>query len=385
MKTVRMCLIICVGMLATVASQQVSSAQQQNEGAAADNCELAGFFTTSSGGILSAAQKSVLTQDQDTGDCSNACEPECCDSCKSSSCCCKPKWRFFGDFLYIRPRNAEVAYAVPFDGPVTPPDDIPIQVGRIAMVDPDYTPAFRVGFARDLTPCSSLGATYTQLDSSTSDSISVDAPLVLRSMVVHPSTLTATADWLDAQAEYKINYKLVDLDYRRIFACGECYTASYLIGARYGHLEQDFQSTFSAINTESVNTNIKFDGGGIRLGLEGERRARCSGWLVYGKGSANFVAGEFSGHYFQGSSVDPEIVNTSWKSGRIMSMLELELGVGWASPNGCLRFTGGYMVNAWHNAVKTADFIGAVQHNDFTDMSAKLTFDGLVARAELRY
>ena len=354
MKTGKLCLIISMGMLVLLVFQQASNAQQL-----------------------------IRAQDEWAG--SAAITDDCCDSCNSCTCRCKPKWRFFGDFLYLRPRNSEVNYAVPFNGPVTPPDDVPIQVGRIATVDLDYTPAFRVGFARDISDCASLGATYTQLDSSTSDSISVDAPIVLRSMVVHPSTLTAAADWLSAQASYDIRYKLVDIDYRRIFACGERYSASYLIGARYGHLEQVFQSTFTDIATESVNTDVSFDGAGIRVGLEGERRAACSGLLVYGKGSANFVAGEFSARYFQGSSVDPEIVNTSWKAGRVMSMLELELGVGWASPSGRIRLTGGYMVNAWRNVVKTSDFIDAVQHNDFTGLNGKMTFDGLVARAELRY
>ena len=71
-------------------------------------------------------------------------------------------------------------------------------------------------------------------------------------------------------------------------------------------------------------------------------------------------------------------------------MLDLELGVGWSSPKGCIRVTGGYMVSAWYNVVTTADFIGAVQRNDFTELGntelgGKLTFDGLVVRAEFRY
>ena len=356
------CLTISVGLLAFVVFQQVSSAQQG----------------------------SVLIRGQNEGACSSACEDDCCESCSCCVCRCTPKLRFFGDFLYLRPRNAEVAYAVPFNGPATPSGDVPIQVGRIATVDPDYTPAFRVGFDRALSDCSSLGATYTQLDSSTSDSISVDAPIVIRSMVIHPSTPNAAADWLSAQADYDIRYKLVDLDYRRVFACGDLYSVNYLIGARYGHLEQDFRSTFTETGTEAINTDITFDGGGIRVGLEGERHAQCSGFLVYGKSTASFVAGEFSARYFQGSSFDPEIVDASWKAGRIVSMLELELGVGWASRSGCFRISGGYMVSAWYNAVTTSDFIGAVQQNDFTglgvsELGGKLTFDGLVARAELRY
>ena len=325
------------------------------------------------------------------GDCRDDCGDACGDDCCEESCCptrtCCPTWRVYGDFLYLRPRSAEVVYAVPFDGPVTPQPAVPIQMGRVALVDPDYDPGFRVGFERVLNECASLGASYTQLDTSSSDSITVDAPLVLRSMVIHPATLDAEADWLDARAFQTINYKLADIEYRRTFLSGCRHSANYLIGASYGHLEQDFRSTFStlSVDREDVNTDINFDGGGIRLGLEGERMAPCSGWLVYGRANARFLAGEFSARYTQGSTFDPEIVDAQWKAGRIVSLLDLELGVGWASPSGCLRLTGGYMVSGWYNAVTTSDFIGAVQKNDFSGMSDTLTFDGLVVRGEVRF
>lgn len=399
MKTRTIGLTIGVGMLILVVFQQISIAQQENDSEESASFILAADSANGDDGPFSAAQDSVLIPAEDEGACSIVCEDDCfeddCrknDCCKSCSCCvcrCTPTWRFFGDFLYLRPRNAEVTYAVPFDGPVAP-GDVPIQVGQIGIVDPGYEPAFRVGFDRAISDCASLGATYTQLDSTISDSISVDAPIVIRSMVIHPSTANAETDWLSAEATYDVRFKLVDLDYRRVFLCGDRYSVNYLIGARYGRLEQVFQSTFTETGSETINTNINFDGGGIRVGLEGERHARCSGFLVYGKSTANFVAGEFRARYFQGNSFDPEIVDTSWKAGRIMSILDLELGVGWASRCDRVRITGGYMVSAWYNVVTTADFIGAVQRNDFTELGntelgGKLTFDGLVVRAEFRY
>lgn len=370
-------------MLALLASLQVCNAQKPDSEEFTSDYILVAGSSAAEEAPAPIAEKSVVMEDMKDTDLSAGCGgDDCCDSCES---CCRPKWRFWGEFLYLRPRDAEVTYAVPFDGPVVPPDDVPIQVGRVAMLDPDYSPGFRVGFAYDITPCSSLGASYTQLDSSTSDSISVDAPLVLRSMTIHPSTLEASADWLSAQATHDIDYKLADIDFRRIIACDCCYSLNYLIGARFGHLEQRFDSMFTEIGTETINTDITFDGAGIRLGLEGERRAPCSGWLIYGKSSANFVAGEFSGRYFQGSSTDPQIVDTNWKAGRIVSILELELGVGWSSCSGCFRVTGGYAVNAWKNVVKTSDFISSVQQNDFNDLNGTMTLDGLVARVEMRY
>ena len=142
---------------------------------------------------------------------------------------------------------------------------------------------------------------------------------------------------------------------------------------------------FAALGVDAMSTGIEFDGGGLRGGWEGERHARSCGFLCYGRATANFVAGEFKARYWQGSSFDPVIVDTVWKGGRIVTMVDLELGVGWASPCDRYRFTTGYIVNCWLNTVTTSDWIDAVQTNDFGGLGDTLTFDGLVARAEVRF
>ena len=73
------------------------------------------------------------------------------------------------------------------------------------------------------------------------------------------------------------------------------------------------------------------------------------------------------------------------KGSRIVTILDLEMGIGWTSCSGCFRLTGGYVVSSWLNTVKTADFIRAVQQNNFGGLNGTTTFDGLVARAEVRF
>jgi hypothetical protein len=315
--------------------------------------------------------------------CATGCEEprSCC-----ARACCASTWRFFAELQYLRPRDAEVPYAVAVDGAIIPPGGVaPVQVGGIGMVDPDAEPGVRAGFALALDDCAELVAAFTHFESSTSHRISVPPGDVIRSLVFHPATASAAADFLDAGAAYGVDFQLADLDYRRTFSCGAYHTMSYTAGVRYAHIEQDFGAVFTDFGTETIDTSIAFDGGGIRVGWEGERYAPCFGLMAYGRAAASFVAGEFSAHYFQGEAFDPEVVNTNWKVGRIVTMLELELGVGWVSPCNRYRFTTGYLVNSWMNAVKTADWIGAVQINDFSGLGDTMTFDGLVARAEVRY
>jgi len=332
---------------------------------------------------LASLQEEVPAEIDLAGHCSAVgCEEACCPP----PVCCVPTCRVFGELLYLRPRDAEIVYGVPIDGAIVPPDGVaPIQVGPLGMVDPDYEPGFRVGLAHALDECSELAATYTHFESDTANHIADSPGVVIRSMVLHPGTLAAATDFLDARANHGIDFQLVDLEYRRVFSSGACHSMTYLAGLRYANLQQDFMAQFADLGVDAMSTEIEFDGGGLRVGWEGERHARSGGFLCYGRATANFVAGEFKARYWQGSSFDPVIVDTVWKGGRIVTMVDLELGVGWASPCDRYRFTTGYIVNCWLNTVTTSDWIDAVQTNDFGGLGDTLTFDGLVARAEVRF
>ena len=63
-------------------------------------------------------------------------------------------------------------------------------------------------------------------------------------------------------------------------------------------------------------------------------------------------------------------------------MLDLEIGLGWASSDGSRRATAGYMFSGWFN---TDEFIQSVQTKNSVDASDSLGFDGPVVRTEYRY
>src|SRR6185436_3113649 len=79
----------------------------------------------------------------------------------------------FAEFLYLRARDAEVAWAVPIDG-ATDTDPLvrpPVQVGRVGVTDLDSQPGYRIGFGRFFDEASSLGVTYTEWQGNTHDII----------------------------------------------------------------------------------------------------------------------------------------------------------------------------------------------------------------------
>jgi hypothetical protein len=301
-----------------------------------------------------------------------------------------PPWAhrtsIFGEFLYLRARDAEVAYAVPVDGAVPlPPAN---QFGRVGIVDPDYTSAFRIGFwwARDCW--SSLGASVTRFESQTSDHIEAEPPDFVLSLVTHPGVNNADNNWQIAGARLDIDFELADVNYRWVLANADDYVVNVVVGARYGTLTEDFRSVFAINGSRAITSAVSFDGAGIRLGAEAQRFAPCSGCFVYGRSDASLLAGEFRASYTSDSDLfggGTEIA-TSWKAGRVLPILELEVGVGWRSCRDRLRLRAGYLFAAWLNTVRTDDWIHAVQTNNFVGLGGdNLTFDGLVANAEWRF
>jgi len=313
-----------------------------------------------------------------------------------SADCCPYCWQGFGESLFLRARNNEITYGVPTVGSLVGVTN-PLQLGPAGVVDADYEPAFRAGAARRLDECSTLGVAYTRFESESISELHVLDPQVLFPLVLNSSVLATDPVWRDAFARQDVDFQLADVEYRWSFASDSRYDVALLLGARYANLTQAASVAFFAtggtgVGDETLFSDVKFDGGGVRIGLEGERRAANCGLLVYGKAAASFLAGDFRANLLQARGVDGgavPVVDSSWEAGRVVSMLDLELGAGWTGLEGRLRLSGGYMISGWFNTVRNTDWIRAVQTGDFAalgDGSDKvITFDGIVARAELRF
>jgi hypothetical protein len=181
-----------------------------------------------------------------------------------------------------------------------------------------------------------------------------------------------------------VDFELFDIDYRAVWDAGDLWAINYLIGFRYAQLDQTFTGVFNNTGTlDLLNTRSTFEGAGVKLGLDAEKHACNSGLFIYGRTTASFIAGDTRARYFQSSDVDPSIVDTTWKAGRIVTILDLELGAGWQSPCGRWRINGGYLFASWYNVLPTDQWIRNVQTNDFVDDqhdNDAITFDGFTLR-----
>ena len=272
------------------------------------------------------------------------------------------------------------------NGPIVgPPANNPIEIGQIGVVDPDYDTSFYGGVNYALDAKTSIDLRYATFDARTSNSISINPPNVIRSLVSHPSAQSADNDSLFARAYQDINFDIIDLSLRRLWKCCGLTSVNTVVGARYASLEQRFLAEYIDNEEENVATDIDFEGAGARIGLELDRYS-CRGQLhTYLHGFASLVAGEFDTAYGQGRDVDNVIVRADWQAGRIVPILDLEVGAGWTSQSRRLRLNLGYTFSAWFNTVMTEDYIKAVQAGNFTNLGDAMTFDGLVAEAEWRF
>jgi hypothetical protein len=294
----------------------------------------------------------------------------------------------FGEFLYLRPRNAEVAYAVPIDSAAAAAGT-QVQLGAVQVADPDYAPAFRAGFGAVLSPRSAISVSYTQFDRDTFDTFALPGTgAVFRSLVQNPNPLAAGGDGLLTAATLQTQFQIIDGDYKGLFWDNGEAQLAFVVGARYANLEQHFAAGYApATGFEEVLVESEFDGGGLKFGLDGMRMHPTTQFFFYGKGSTSFVAGTFRNRYVFNSPTLAASTNTTFEVGRLVTMLDLEAGLGWQNFTGNLRFSMGYMISAWYNTVRVNEFINSVQTNNFADPSdnfnGMISFDGLTAKVEL--
>lgn len=309
----------------------------------------------------------------------------------SRPCCARPRRgaALYGEWLYLRPTGADVTHAQQQNG-TGGTGTVPF--GTIDTADMEYNSGFRVGGIVPGDACSGVAFSYTHFESDTFSDLQpptiVGGGGAVGSLVQHPGA-AITASVGPVHADYAIDFQLADVMYRHLWRSTPCYSIHYMLGAQYGNLEQSFFQTGQfgggSAGVIDTSTSIGFDGGGLKIGIEGERRlgARVS---AYGRLTAAAMSGKFSTHYTMlNSTTDVLLAQADWQDNRIVSHFQYEVGLGWTSCNGHWRTSAGYMFSYWGNVVTTPELIDAVQADNYVDVGDTISFDGLVTRVELRW
>ncbi len=334
----------------------------------------------------------------ESGGACDSCGQQGCTGCGGRSCgsaggcgggcmgLCTPWWAhrtsLFAQYLYLGPSGADVAYAQQQIGN-TP-------FGRVGTVDQNFTSAYRAGFGVALGQCASVQAAYTNFHSHNVDSLS--APNLqggnVRSLLLAPNTPNSSSTSSFLQAGNDIDFQTADVDYRHVLTASDRFVLNYSLGGRYGKLEQsftqvgDFTSPSARVETA---TNITFEGGGARLGLDFMQRLGNTRFGVYGNGFLSVLFGKFNSQFGQFDLTNTTVqAATTWDDKRVVPVLEYELGINFTTFGGW-RSSVGYYSAFWFNTVSTSQFVQAVQSANFVNLGETITFNGLVTRLEYRF
>ena len=319
----------------------------------------------------------------------NSCDSDC-DGCGEAKtyCCCKPWWAHrcgvFAEFLLLRPGSTDFIYAIEQND--TTSNAFP--TGPVGRVNIDSSAGGRFGFSVCASQCSSLEVIYTGWQGDTSNSVTANGNNVLNSKIIHPSSVTTGTASLVSSADYEMDFQTLDLSYRRIWRASDCYAINWSGGFRYGNMSQDLtaeQDISVATGLVTVDTDIDFEGFGLALGVDAERRSCRTGMMCYSKALSSFLAGDWKGRYRQNEQIGLGVVANDYEDYRVTPLLELELGIGWRSPCGRCRASIGYITTAWHNAVSAREYIDAVRESNYADVDETITFSGLTAGLEANF
>jgi hypothetical protein len=314
---------------------------------------------------------------------------ECATECPPFEECVDPFWkhrhRGFADYLYLSATDVDITYALPVNalgatGTLT---------GPAAIVDPDYDSGVRVGGGWAIDDCSSVVATFWNYRNDESDRRVLDpttpgTTLFLNPVLLDPATISVVSESSEAEAFYDIDFRMADLAYERLLSGGCSHAINLILGARYAQLDQELRTNYSILGGTMIESNIDFDGVGPRLGLDGEWLIG-GGFFAYGEGIGNFLVGDFQADFQQQNSFAGVQSQTAFEDDRIVSLLELEMGLGWQTEGGNLRVSSGFYISSWFNAMTMPEVIGAVQARQFNDVSETLTFYGLTTRVEVKF
>jgi hypothetical protein len=261
--------------------------------------------------------------------------------------------------------------------------------GSVGVANPDFTLGYRVGFTKALSDSRSLAFTYTNFANHVNDTIAAPHNGSLSSLVLVPGSPVGNTDASFLTANYNINFQLVDIDYRKLFSYSPYHALNWTLGFRYATLRQFFNQTGDFTPPGDVirsSSATRFEGTGLKTGLDGERRLGNSLFSVYGKSFVSVLFGAFHSDFSQiNETASSAQAITHWNDDRVLPILEFEVGFRWTSANGRWRSSTGYYAAFWFNTVSTPQFVQAVQTTDFVNLGQTVTFDGIVSRLEYCY
>lgn len=267
-----------------------------------------------------------------------------------------------GEFLYLQPTTERLDYAIvdPEDTPA-PLNIEPDAGSTLESIEPDFEPGFRVAAGYEFPGTRlDVGLRFAYLDAKTSESIN-EPP---GGEIVVPISVSRTGreDADRAEAEYELDYRVLDLEVGQKFEVGDRIDLRLHGGVRYAKLDQEFTGRYFGDNFQAafpgeVKMKTDYWGIGPRIGADGDWQIGA-GFGIFGGLATSLLVGEFENEFSQNRTrAAPDVSGKprgvkEKTDAQIVPVIEANAGLRWAKDFGDneLWVKAGYEIQEWFDA-----------------------------------
>lgn len=291
-------------------------------------------------------------------------------------------WAVYGDYLYMKARQTELDYAIPYAALSS--------IGDVASVEPDFESGFRVG-AKGQKDAVGFDIAYTSLSSSGNDSVSdpVNGDIA-GTLIIDNLTAVAQGNIESATARYDVESRAFDANATHDLVKNRRLNVKALGGVKVASIEEEFDVRYDELGSNdfvTVRQTTDMDAFGVNLGLTGGFQlfpgVTLTGTAIY----SPMIADVDQAFIYANNTTNPQI-NLTDNTSRLVSMLDLRVGADvqvYNSPTTQVLVNLGYEFQSLFNypgLLKHTNESGEItmDHNDST-----LTFDGFRGGVTIRW
>jgi hypothetical protein len=280
------------------------------------------------------------------------------------------------EYLFLKPRRRDLDFVIVDSIDNGRPE------GFVESADWEARSGVRAGLAYRFASGWEAGFVYTYFHSDRAASVTAPQFGTLYATWTHPGTVEQVAA---ATALTSLTYNVFDAEVGRWYhPCGALDLRPFG-GLRFAQIDQGLDIFYDGRDAanDMVQSPIEFEGGGIRVGGEGEWRC-CCGLGFYGRAAASLLMGNFrtlTAETNDGGLTPVSSVADNFQ--KIVPVIELGLGVAYKYRN--LRLRAGYEFTNWFGLVDSTDFADDVHQGKIFHRWSDLSLDGLAIRAELAF
>jgi hypothetical protein len=277
-----------------------------------------------------------------------------------------PAFTFTAALLYLQPNSGSLEY-----GTLVSPLPVPSPHWQNESINPNFSPAFRIGGRYAMANANDIQANWTHLDASASSSFS-GAP----NQMVGPYYEIGPDSNLYklGSATARFGYDAINIDAGHLWCAGSPFQVRLFGGLQVAHVHQNLASSFSSYNGAyqiGNTTNSVFNGVGPRLGMNAQYNRR---WFqLVGEAGGSVLIGQSQARqdYSAISPVAPGLgipqpnnqSLTSPNATQVVPCLDARLGAAYVTPAtayGIFRVEAGYQAAVYINAVSQYSITGVV-------------------------